>query len=626
MCGIAGIFNRNGEPVGNRLIKAMTDAIAHRGPDDEGHYIDINIALGHRRLSIIDLSPAGHQPMCNEDGTIYITYNGEIYNFKHLRSELEARGHRFRSRTDTEVILHGYEEEGMNFVKRLNGMFAFGLWDANRRRLFLARDRYGIKPLYYWAQGTTFVFASEIKALLTHPKISADLNYNALHEYFTFQNLFRDHTLFKDIRLLPPATILGIQTGEEPAASENYWDYDFGKRRESLSFDDARDETLRLFKQAVQRQLVADVPVGSYLSGGMDSGSVVAIASQEIPRFSTFTCGFMMHTVEGVEVEYDERKDAELMANAFKTEHYEQVIGSGDLARSLEKIIWHLEDLRVGMCYPNYYIARLASKFVKVCLSGTGGDELYAGYPWRYYRVCRSLDRKTYLHDYYSYWQRLVPEDKKAQLFTPSSWRQITDRDSFGVFASVFDRRKELAYQSPEDHIANSLYFEANTFLHGLLILSDRLAMASSLEERVPFLDNDLVDFAQSIPIHHKLGNLDHMKQMDENAVQKARRRYAEFDDGKSVLRQALSGLIPKEIIDRKKQGFSAPDESWYRGENIQFVKNMLLNPHAASRDFINPAFIATIIEEHCENRINHRLLIWSFLCFEQWCRTFLQS
>jgi len=624
MCGIAGIFNLDGEPISHRAIKAMTDAIAHRGPDGEGHYIDVNIALGHRRLAIIDLSPAGHQPMASEDGNVIVSFNGEIYNFQELRIKLEAKGHRFHSRTDTEVLIHGYEEEGIQFIHSLNGMFAFALWDSRRRKLFLARDRYGIKPLYFWYDGITLLFASEIKAILKHPKVHVDIDFNALNEYFTFQNLFRYHTLYKGIGLIPAASIRTISQEDREFKRETYWDYDFSQADESMTFMDAQEETLRLFKRAVTRQLVSDVPVGSYLSGGMDSGAIVSVASGEIPRLSTFTCGFMMHTVEGVEAEYDERKDAELMANYFKTEHYEQVIGSGDLSWALPKVVWHMEDLRVGMSYSNYYISRLASKFVKVCLSGAGGDELYGGYPWRYYRIFKSVDQDTFFKEYYNFWQRLVVDDKKEDLFTKDTWNAVEDKDVYQTFKRVFTFNDKLKYASPENHIENSMYFEIKTFLHGLLIVGDKLSMANSLEERVPFLDNDLVDFAMKIPVRHKLGNLELRKRLDENTVKKVRQHYLQFDDGKNVLRRALSGLIPEEIITRKKQGFSSPDESWYRGENIDYVKKALLNPRAHYRDFIQPAFVKNIIEEHCEKRINHRLLIWSFLCFEEWCKQYL--
>ncbi len=588
MCGIAGILNLNGEPVSRRVIKAMTDAIAHRGPDGEGHYIDANIALGHRRLAIIDLTPAASQPMANAGESVVISYNGEIYNFLQLRAELEAKGHKFHSNSDTEVLVHGYEEEGIDFVQKLNGMFAFALWDAKERTLYLCRDRFGVKPLYWWYRNGIFIFASEIKAILTHPDVSARLNHEALNEYFTFQNLFRYHTLFEGVNLLQASSIRWINEKEKTLHRRTWWDYNFMDQDEGITFKDAEEETLRLFKQAVTRQLISDVPVGSYLSGGMDSGSVVAVASNEIPRLATFTCGFHMHTVSGVEAEYDERKDAEFMANQYKTEHYEQVVSSGDLSWALPHIIWHMEDLRVGMTYPNYYISRLASKFVKVCLSGAGGDELYGGYPWRYYRVFHSISRDQYFREYYNFWQRLVPDEQKKNLFTKEVLSKIKDQDMFRVFSRVFTFNEILKYDSPEDHIANALYFEIKTFLPGLFIVGDKLSMANSLEESVPFLDNDLVDFAQRVPIRYKLGNLEKMKLLDENELRKVR-QYIQFDDGKNILRKAMARLIPDEIIKRKKQGFSAPDESWYRGENIQYVRAVLLNKRAAYRDYINP-------------------------------------
>ncbi len=617
----------NGEPVPHRQIKAMTDAMEHRGPDDEGHFIDVNIALGHRRLAIIDLTPAAHQPMSNEDASVVVVYNGEIYNFLKLKAELQAKGHRFHSGSDTEVLLHGYEEEGIEFVERLNGMFAFALWDARKRTLFLVRDRYGVKPLYWALRGKTLIFASEIKAILTHPLVGVEVNPDALNEYFTFQNLFRYHTLFKGINLLQAASIRWISEREPRLEKRVWWDYDFTHRDESMTFEEAAEETRRLFKQAVTRQLISDVSVGSYLSGGMDSGSITAIASREIPRLATFTCGFDMSSVTGREANFDERREAELIACHFKTEHYQQVVNASDLSWALPRVVWHLEDIRLGMSYPNYYVARLASKFVKVCLYGAGGDELYGGYPWRYYRVFKALGRDDYFRQYYAFWQRLVPDKYKPRLFRAGVWKRIKEagQEPFRTFSRVFTFNDNLRYDSPEEQIANALYFEIKTFLAGLFIVADKLSMASSLEERVPFMDNDLVDFAQKVPIRHKLANLEQMKRLDENETRKLR-RYREFDDGKNVLRQAMTGFLPDQIIHRKKQGFSSPDESWYRGENLRYVQETLLDKKAAFRDFLDPIYVKRIVNEHAEGRANHRLLIWSFLCFEWWCRIFLDG
>ncbi len=625
MCGICGIFNLDGEPISHKQIKTMVDSLAHRGPDDEGCFIDINIALGHRRLSVLDVSPAGHQPMLSRNSATVLVYNGEVYNYLELKKELEALGYRFASGTDTEVLLHGYEEWGMDVVHKLNGMFAFALWDGRSRTLYLARDRYGIKPLYWTKVGNALVFASEIKAILTHPQVSVDINPDALNEYFTFQNVFRYHTLFRGVNLLQAASIRWISERDQKLEKRTWWDFDFTSRDENMTVEEAREETLRLFRQAVTRQLISDVPLGSYLSGGMDSGSIVAVAASHIPRLATFTCGFDLSSVTGREANFDERREAELISCHFKTEHYQQVVNASDIAWALPKVVWHMEDLRLGMSYPNYYLARLASKFVKVSLTGAGGDELYAGYPWRYYRVSSSVGRDDYLRQYYEFWQRLVPDNQKQELFTSEIWSKIREHDTFRTFSRVFTFNDTLKYDTPEEHVANSLYFEIKTFLSGLLIVGDKLSMAHGLEERVPFLDNDLVTFAQRIPVGHKLANLEKIKRMDENETRKLR-RYQTYDDGKNVLRNAMSSLLPEEVVKRRKQGFSAPDESWYRGEALAFVQDVLLNKRSVYKEFLNPRFVSKVVKEHMERKRNHRLLLWSLLCFEYWCRLFLNG
>ncbi|MBF0527043.1 MAG: asparagine synthase (glutamine-hydrolyzing) [Deltaproteobacteria bacterium] len=547
MCGICGIFNLNGRPVAPQTLAAINRTLAHRGPDDEDCYIDGSLGLGHRRLAIIDLTPAGRQPMVSRDGRVVVTYNGEIFNFLELRAGLTAQGHHFHSRSDTEVLIHGYEAEGIDFIAKLNGMFALGLWDVRARTLYLVRDRYGIKPLYWTRHHDTVVFASEIKAILAHPDITAELNPEALNEYFTFQNQFRHHTLFKGINLLPAASICRISQADRGVQTKIWWDYSFARRDEEMTTQEAEEETLRLFTNAVSRQLISDVPVGSYLSGGLDSGSVVAVAAPHIPRLATFTCGFHMYTVKGVEAEYDERREAEVIANRFKTEHYQQVIGSGDLAWALPRVVYHLEDLRLGMSYSNYYISRLASRFVKVCLTGVGGDELYGGYPWRYYRVLRSVSQDAYLREYYNFWQRLVPDKDKHRLFTPAMWKQVKGQDTFKIFTQVFALNPALRYDTPEEQVANALYFEIKTFLASLFLVGDKLSMANSLEERFPFMDNDLVDFAMRIPIRHKLANLQEMKVIDENELMKWR-HHRKSAEGKNVLRRAMSRLMPDEV------------------------------------------------------------------------------
>jgi asparagine synthase (glutamine-hydrolysing) len=314
------------------------------------------------------------------------------------------------------------------------------------------------------------------------------------------------------------------------------------------------------------------------------------------------------------------------MANHFKTEHYEQVLNAGDLKWSLPRVVYHLEDLRVGMSYPNYYISRLASKFVKVCLQGTGGDELFGGYPWRYYRVFKSLSQTEFFDSYYEFWQRLVPDNEKVNLFSSNVYNQIDLREPREIFERVFTFNDKLKYSTPEEHIYNSLYFESKTFLSGLFLVGDKLAMANGLEERFPFMDNDLVNFAQKVPIRHKLGNLENMKRFDENDFKKKNRVYQTYDDGKNVLRKAMLDFMPEKIINRNKQGFSAPDESWYRGENAAYIMELLLSKRTVSSDFINQDYIKEIVDDHINNHVNHRLLIWSFMNFEWWCRIFLNG
>ena len=629
MCGIVGIFNLNNATINRAVLKAMSNKIAHRGPDGQGFFINSSIGIAHNRLAILDTSKNGSQPMSSKNNRWTIVFNGCIYNFSELKQELKTKGHLFNSETDTEVICEGIDEYGVSFFERLNGMFAIAAWDNKNKELFLSRDRFGIKPLYYWFNGKTLCFSSEIKAILEHPDYKIDVDLNALNEYFTFQNIFSFKTLFKGVTMLPPANTVKINSKSTFVEHNSWWDYDFTKTEKSMSFEFAKSETKRLFEQAVTRQMISDVPVGSYLSGGMDSGSITSIASKHVDRLPTFTCGFDMSEATGREANFDERRDAELMANHFKTEHFEQVMNAGGIKWSLPKLVYHLEDLRVGMSYPNYYISRLASKFVKVCLQGTGGDELFGGYPWRYYKVFDSLTKKDFFNQYYDFWQRLVPDNQKKELFTKKVIDKVDIDEPRKIFERVFTFNNKLKYDKPEEHINNSLYFEIKTFLPGLFLVGDKLSMAHGLEERFPFMDNDLVDFAMKVPVKHKLGNLTkEISNIDENDTLKSKKSksYREFDDGKNVLRKAMSDFIPEEIINRKKQGFSAPDESWYRGENAKYIKELMLSDNTLSTTYIKKSYIKKIINEHLEDGINHRLLIWSFMNFEWWCKIFLNN
>ena len=617
MCGIAGILNLNGEPVSPVTLRRMTDALAHRGPDGEGFYSDRFVGLGHRRLAIIDPSPAGHQPMVSRDQQVVLTYNGEIYNFQELRAELESLGHQFRSRTDSEVVLNAWHEWGVACVPRFNGMFAFAIWDKREQSLFLVRDRYGIKPLYYANWGSAFVFGSEQKALLKHPDARRVLDKRALLEYFTFQNIFTDRTLLEGVRLLPAASIARVCLESSVSLRvTRYWDYRFREPEGAVDVLEYREELDRLLRQAVSRQLVTDVEIGSYLSGGMDSGTLTALAARELPCIKTFTCGFDVSSASGLELAFDEREKAEAMSARFKTEHYEMVLKAGDMERCLPRLAWHLEEPRVGQSYPNYYVAQLASKFVKVVLSGAGGDELFGGYPWRYYRATACNDFEHYIDQYYGFWQRLIPNAAIVKVFSPirndveGVWTRDIFRDVFVTHDNELDR--------PEDYINHSLYFEAKTFLHGLFVVEDKLSMAHGLETRVPFMDNDLVEFAMRCPINIKLNNLAEVMRINENEPRDKQQQYfRRTSDGKQILRDVMRQYIPSHIVDAEKQGFSAPDASWFKGESIEFVQRTLMTGDARIYQWLDRDAVRLLVSDHLAGRENRRLLIWSLLSVE---------
>jgi len=620
MCGIAGMVRLDGGPVSPVVLQQMTDSIAHRGPDGQGHWIEGNVALGHRRLAIIDLSPAGHQPMISADHRFVLSYNGEIYNFRELRTELEAEGYWFRSQTDSEVVLNALAHWGPKAIDRFNGMFAFALWDRRDQTLLLARDRYGIKPLYVAQQGKLLSFGSEQKAILAQPEFERKLDKPALLEYLTFQNIFTDKTLLNDIHLLPPGhyATIDLRADAPELKRTRYWDYHFREPDVQAGKQEYVEELDRLFTQAVQRQLVSDVELGSYLSGGMDSGSITAIAAQSFPYLKSFTCGFDLSSASGIELAFDERAKAEAMSARFKTEHYEMVLKAGDMERCLPMLAHHLEEPRVGQSYPNFYAAKLASKFVKVVLSGSGGDEMFGGYPWRYYRGVNSRNFEEYIDEYYLYWQRLVDNRHLKKMFAPVAGEveHVWTRD---IFRDVFATH-ENALERPEDYINHSLYFEARTFLHGLFVVEDKLSMAHSLENRVPFMDNDLVDFAMQCPVNLKLNNLTDVVRINENeAGDKQTKFFRKTNDGKQILRDMMERYIPTDVTKAEKQGFSSPDASWFKGESIDFVRRKLMNGHAKIYDVLDREAVEPLVNEHLDGEENRRLLIWSLLNLEQW-------
>jgi len=661
MCGIVGALSLDKPSVNINYVKPMADKIAHRGPDDAGYLCfhtgakgnkqvsfyqnltdekfkniedmlptiesssaqrelyrhDYDLYMGHRRLSILDVSYAGHQPMSDLSKNIWIAYNGEIYNFKELKIELEKLGHRFKSHTDTEVIIYSYIEWGIECIKKFNGMFAFSLYDNFNKKFYLCRDRYGIKPVYYHiTEENTFIYASEIKSILEYKDYNSEVDKEALVEYFTFQNIFTNKTLHKNIQILEAGHYFEVDLLSKQIDKIQYWDFDFSNPIEIKDEREYIEELDRLFTQAVQRQLVSDVPIGSYLSGGIDSGSITAIASQHFQKnddfLKTFTVGFDLSSASGMELSFDERAKAEYMSYKFKTEHYEMVLKSGDMERCMHDFAYHLEEPRVGQSYPNYYAAKLASKFVKVVLSGAGGDELFAGYPWRYYKATNNKNFDDYIDKYYSFWKRLIPNKSINQVFSPimDETRGTLTKE---IFANVF--KTPNIGQTPEEYINHSLYFEAKTFLHGLLVVEDKLSMAHSLETRVPFLDNDLVDFAQKVPVNLKLSNLKKVVKMDENDIGKMQKT----NDGKIILRKAMSKYIPEDIHMAIKQGFSSPDQSWFKGESIEFIRTKLLSDNANIYQYMDKEATHKLINEHLDGEQNRRLFIWSLLNFEEW-------
>lgn len=620
MCGIVGAVLSNKVPISLVALKKMSDAIIHRGPDGEGSWIENNVGLAHRRLAIIDLSAAATQPMESFDQRYILTYNGEIYNFIELRIELESYGYQFKSKSDTEVLLYAFHHWKEACLDKFNGMFAFAIWDRKERSLFLARDRYGVKPLYYTETSQGLFFGSEIKAILAHPQVEPSLNHKALVEYFTFQNFFSENTLHQNVKILPAGSYLKVgENGRLIGSPVEYWDFNFEEPSNPCSEEEYIEELDRLMVQAVNRQLVSDVEVGSYLSGGMDSGTITALAASQLPYMKSYTVGFDLSSASGIEMSFDERAKAEHMSYLFKTEHYEMVLKAGDMERCMTDLVWHLEEPRVGQSYPNYYASKLASKFGKVVLSGAGGDELFAGYPWRYYRAVVNNNFNDYVDKYYGFWQRLVDNTDQLKVFSPIR-DQVKDIWTRDIMSNVFKRHAN-SLTSPEDYINHSLYFEAKTFLHGLFVVEDKLSMAHSLETRVPFMDNDLVDFALKVPVKYKLGNLDNVIRVDENELQKFFQR---SKDGKMVLRKAMEKYIPEDVTKREKQGFSSPDASWFKGESIDYVREKILNPNAKIYEYMDYGEVKRLVDQHLNGEQNRRLLVWSLLNVEEWCKQYL--
>jgi asparagine synthase (glutamine-hydrolysing) len=632
MCGINGIAfsSRSRRRVDATALKTMRDVITHRGPDDEGIYIDENVGLGHRRLSIVDVA-SGHQPMTNEDGSLYITYNGEVYNHADYREELESRGHVYRTHCDTETILHLYEDYGDACVEHLRGMFAFAIWDRNKRELFIARDRVGIKPLYYvhTTDGSLY-FASEIKALLEAHAVKAELNFAAFSDYLANHATSGEETLFAGVKRLMPGHTLTWRDGE--IKIRKYWDVSFAKVAPNGHSDkDYIAEWSELFRKSVELRLMADVPLGMFLSGGIDSSAIAAVMSTLVDEpIKTFSVAFKER--EANELEY-----ARLVARAYKTDHHEVVISPEEFFAALPDLIWHEDE---PLAHPSsvalFFVSRLAAQHVKVVLTGEGSDELMAGYA-RY--------RKTILNLAFSeHYHRMVPAGVRDLIrgqiagMSASKLRAKLSRtflsrapdiesiyfDNFAVFPrsdqnqlltrDTIDRiggidpyagvRRVLSETDAQSLLDRLLYADIKTYLHELLMKQDQMSMAASLESRVPFLDHKLVEFTSSLPERLKL------------------RRWTT----KYVLRQSMKGVLPEQILTRPKMGFPVPVDAWFRGPYAQVLDDYVLSSRALERGIFNADTVRTLVKEHQRGVANHSERLWSLVNLEMWFQRFIDG
>lgn len=623
MCGICGVYNlRSGELVSQELIEGMTHQIFHRGPDDHGIHLDRNIGLGFTRLSIIDLS-GGQQPMSNEAGDVWIIFNGEVWNYKLLRSELIGKGHRFRTNSDTETIVHAYEEYGVDCVTHLHGMFGFAIWDGIQRRLVLARDRAGKKPLYYTYVDGDVLFASEIKSLLMDPRVKREVDLQALSDFLSVKYVPGPATLF--------ANIYKIQAGHWMLFNENgtsreecYWDFSFGET-EQRPIEEYVHNIRQHISRAVEERMMADVPLGAFLSGGVDSSIIVGTMSQLTNRpVKTFSVGFDVP-------EYSELPYARLVSEYFGTEHHELTVKSSDLSAYWPLLTWHRDE---PVSEPSdlgvYLISRLARQYVKVVLTGEGGDELFAGYPkyafdWlaRYYQLVPASIRNvmiTPLVDCLPYGMRKVKATANA-LSQPDSQRWIS---WFGIFnehlkyqllsdstKSCIDTdsgrifRHWLEEHPQRDNLSSMLYLDTKIWLpDNLLMKADKMSMAASIEARIPLLDHKLIEYAATIPSSIKVKPF----------------------QAKYLLKRAYKDFLPEPILKRKKVGFTVPTGMWFRQGQRQLMTQLLLSERVRSRGYLNNAFVARLLYDHLEGKTNYELQLFILASLELWFRIFIDN
>jgi asparagine synthase (glutamine-hydrolysing) len=624
MCGICGKLNfDSSKDVSAALLKSMADAIQHRGPDDEGYYRSGPIGFGFRRLSIIDLN-TGHQPISNEDGTVWIVFNGEIYNYQELRQDLRARGHIFKTQTDTEVIVHLYEEFGEGCIEKLRGMFAFAIWDEKLKQLLLARDRVGIKPLYYWLSEKSLVFGSEMKALLADPEVKPEVVPEMIDRFLTFLYVPGEETLLRNVHKLAPGSYLVARRGKTEIRT--YWDLQFSPN--SITEAQAKDELLELLEESVRLHMISDVPVGFLLSGGVDSTAMLgfAVGKSKWP-LSSYTLGF---SAPGI---IDERPYASLAAKEYGTEHHETTISSKEFADFLPKFAWYMEE---PVCEPQavalYYVSRLAKKYVKVLISGEGGDEAFAGYQtfrgvlWlerlksvlgplaslaapgaAYLNQAADLERvRKYapllsrpFGDYY-YGRTYAPEG-----YFNSEFRNLYSKDFAGFVDkgfSVLPARNHLHSGHAKSILNRMLYVDTKTSLpDDLLLKADKMTMANSIELRVPLLDHKILEFAASLPENLKVRGF----------------------TTKYIAKAALQSRVPEEILHRKKAGFPVPYESWLRTELKGWMQDVLLDRQTTVRGYFNRNAIEGLIAENSRSGKYSKELL-SLVVLELWQRSFL--
>jgi asparagine synthase (glutamine-hydrolysing) len=637
MCGIAGILGEANE----HLIRQMTDLISHRGPDDCDTKVFTHpgppVSLGHRRLSIIDLTSAGRQPMANEDETIWIVFNGEIYNFPSLREQLLGAGHRFRSRTDTEVLVHGYEEWGIELVEKLNGIFAFAIWDSRQQLLHLARDRFGVKPLYYCKKGPRLLFASEIKSLFCDPALERELDLEALLAYVKFRYCPEPFTLFKSVRKVLPGHVMTFHG--ETAATKRFYELTFQESADPKAEANWARQLRDLLFTAVRRQMISDVPVGLFLSGGVDSGGLLAIAqSFKNEPLTTFTIGFRRED-QRFEGQPDDIRYARELARRFKTDH-EEIILEPKIVDLLPKVIWHLDDpIADPAGITSYLICQAArQRGTKVLLSGQGGDEVFCGYPWhlavqisRYYdrlpKRVRSLLEQLLARLPAAKGGPLTATFRRLRKFSSSASLDFEERligflsyasgeNLRGLFGEQYGAsiqsglpertHWELLKRSSRWHYVNRmLHLDMGTFLPSLnLAYTDKTSMAFGVEVRVPYLDNEIVDFMARVP--------------PELKMRRTVRKY--------LMKQALHGLLPRHILNRKKAGFGAPIRTWIVSDLKEMIGDLLSETHLKHRGFFNPAYVHKLIQENASGRHDYNYLIYSLLCFELWCRVYMDK